>query len=198
MRVIALSITLLILAITGCQSAWETAFQPASGAITGPLPRGRAVALRRVPWERLDAALTDLEAQLAASDTHVTEWPQDRLDERKAQLLTALQISEPPPSVSVLGRSVFRSTAPIEPDDGSLEAFARKIGATHAVWSARYEGKTTVVNREPVTTTGYVWDGTRDRFGYDRNLTYNETTYVPVVVEADEYAWVAYFLRLEE
>lgn len=186
----------LLLALAGCQSAWETSFEPAAGP-SAPLAAAQPVSLRRVPWERLDAALVNLEADLAQSDTHVSEWPQDRLDEREAELLTALQISDDPARVTVLGRSVFRSTEPIEPDDGNLEAFARKIGATHAVWSARYQGKTTVIEREPVTTTGYVWDGTRDRFGSDRDIAYNETTYIPVVVEADEYAWVAYFLKVE-
>ncbi|MAY73911.1 MAG: hypothetical protein CMJ31_04155 [Phycisphaerae bacterium] len=192
----AITTALLIAALLlpGCASAWETHFAPSAGASLAPDPDGY-VEIRRVPWERLDEALHKLEEDVANSDTHPSEWPQDRLASRDAKVLRALQISEPVDRARILGRSVFRSTRPISPDDGSLEQFAQKIGADYAVWTSRYEGKTLVTDRETVTTQGYVWDGYRDR-RYGGNYSFNETTYIPVVVEADEYAWIAYFVDI--
>lgn len=193
----AMTVSAMLTVLAGCASAWESNFQPTAGAAIERGSPDSLVRVRRVPWERLNATLVNLERDLVESDVHPSEWPADRLRARDGEVLRALQISEGPDRARILGRSVFRSTRPVTPDDGELEAFARKIGADYAVWSSRYEGKTLVTDRQPVTTQGFVWDGYGDRRGFYRGGgSYTETTFVPVVVEADEYAWIAYFVRV--
>lgn len=187
----------LALLITGCSSPWQQSFEPVPGVAISPVasPVAVAVALRRVPWERLDAALTELEGDLAASDIHPDEWPADRRAARDARLLTALQFSEPPDRCTILGRSVFTSTTSIRPTDGELADFARSIGATHAVWSTRFAGTTQIVRQEPVRSSTTEWGRRRSDDRYD-SFSASTTAYVPVVVEADQHAWIAYFVRV--
>lgn len=186
----------LALSLSACVSPWEESFEAAPGAYLEPLPPEAPVDVRRVPWERLDVALVELEREVIESDTHPSEWPDERLAARDGRLLLALQVSQP--DARILGRSVFRSVDPIRPDDGQLGTFARQLGADLAIWSSRYQGKTTIVKQEPVTTYGSRYGG-RGRYGYDSDrgsyISFQETSYVPVVIEADEYAWVAYYVR---
>lgn len=181
--------------VFGCASAWERSFESAPGeASFEPAER---VMIRRVPWDRLAAALESIESARAASDTHPDEWPPERQAAEKAELVTALQLSEPPGKVSILGRSVFRSSADIEIFDGSLSSFARSIGADYAIWSTTYIGKAERVEHEPVTRTG--WSGRRYRRGVgstdDGYISFPETIYIPVVVERDQFAWLVYYVR---
>ena len=187
---------------TGCVSPWEEHFEPSGGVSLVPLEFGPPVRVREVPWERIDDALAELEREVIESDTHPSEWSLRCLAERDERLLTALQYSEPPEDVLVLGRSVFFSVDPaINPGGRDMISFAEKIGATDVAWTNRYEGKTQIVTKEPVTTTGFAYESggyyghRRGRHG-GSGFSYTETTYVPVVVEADEYAWMAYFLRI--
>lgn len=178
----------------GCASTWKTSFEPASAYTYPPTER---VVIREVPWERIDAALRSIDSARAASDTHPDEWTDARRDAEKRQLATALQLSEDPASLEILGRSVFASTADVDLFDGQLSSFARSIGADYAIWSTSYLGKADTVQREPVTTTGYAYSRHRRRDGhvdYDY-LPYSETVYIPIVVERDRFAWVVFFVR---
>jgi hypothetical protein len=183
----------LVLWCAGCgPSNWERSFTPEGEAPA--LASAAPVRLREVPWERLEAALVKLDAERAASDAPPDEWPQDKKDAAKQELLRALQVTTPIDGVEILGRSAFRTTWQTSPTDGELEALARKKGANLVVWSSNYLGKTQVVRDEPVTEwrTGSYYAG-RDR--RSRTYTENSTIWVPVVVEADEHAFMAYFLR---
>lgn len=185
--------------LLGCASAWKQSYEPAvSEASFEPTER---VAIRRVPWDRLAGALGSIESARAASDTHPDEWLPERRAAEKAELVTALQLSEQPEQVAILGRSVFRSTSDINILDGSLSAFARSIGADYAIWSTTYLGTAEQVEREPVTRYGWARSGRYRRSDgytdYDY-LPYHETLYVPVVVERDQYAWLVYYVAVDD
>lgn len=186
-----------LLAATACgPSKWEGTYTPSQPAAAVPaLAATEEVRLREVSWERLAAALDELDAERAASDAPFEEWPAAEQDAAKSRLLRALQVTADPAQVQLLGRSVFRTTYSTNPNDGKLASFARTIGANTVVWSSNYLGKTQVVRDEPVTEwrTG----STYSRHGRRRSDTFteNSTIWVPVVVEADEHAFIAYYLR---
>lgn len=182
---------------SGCASnPWRESFQRDPRApIAEATPTGAPVPVRDVPWPRLDACLREIEAERAADDTHVSQWPAERLDEVERRLVTALQAGEG--SWTILGRSAFRGTERIDPSAGELGAFGRSIGADLVVWSSTYVGKADAIVDRPVTTFGTRTYTYRDDEGRTRSDTFNahETTWVPVVVEADEHAWIAYYLK---
>lgn len=193
--VLALSAAALV--PCGCTTIWEESFRGK------PLPDTEAVApaeveLREVPWARLSATLTELEAQRAASAVAPQDWPLDRKEQAKAELLSGLQVGAPSNEVRIIGSSRFRTTDRLRADDGDLGRFAGRIGANRVIWSYDYLGKADRIVSEPVTTIGSggpVWnpaigDTTWDPWGV------NTTTWVPVVYQADEYAWAVFFLRI--
>jgi hypothetical protein len=185
---------LILSAASGCStSLWEREY--AGHRVTEPKPAPDApVRLREVPWDRVDAAMQALRTKLAASDKHFDEWPADQKNNAKASLLTALQISEPADSITVLGRSDFRTTTPLKPNDGELEAFARKLGATTVVYSSTYLGKADRIVHEWMMGSGGWWD---DPWHRDSSYLSSEmrTTSVPIRIQSDELAWRVFYLR---
>jgi hypothetical protein len=191
----AVSGTLLVGWLAGCSSEWERAYSPA-GASAAPLHAGQPLKIRDVPWQRLDVALYELEQERAASDAPPDEWPDEKKAAAKQKLLTALQVTADASSVEILGRSTFRTTWTTNPNDGELAAFARKIGADTVVWSSNYLGKAQVVRDEPVSEwRSGSWSTGPDGRRRSDTFSENSTIWVPIVVEADENAFVAYFLR---
>lgn len=182
--------------IAGCEtSRWR------QGLVAGP-DRGVAlspevgVRVREVPWERVDAMLRQLHSDLAASDRHFDEWTPEQKLAHKAKLLQGLQISEPADTVSVLGQSEFKSTDTSVAGSNELMKLARELGADTVVRSSVYVGKADRIVQEPVTTysSGTAWwrDGDRRR---PDSFSEQQTTWVPVRVQADETAYIAFFLR---
>jgi hypothetical protein len=198
--VITTLLTLPVL-LGGCASnVWEETFVAVAPVREVERPAPAAVTVREVPWSRLEAALAELETEIVASDIHPDEWPPERTREADATLLLAMQFSEPTDDLVILGRSDFSSTDAIDPRDGSLAEFAAQIGADYAVWSRTYRGKTDHVVTEPVTTYTDETLRFRGRDGKRRTETVSgsATTYVPLVVARDEWAWVAFFVRKED
>jgi hypothetical protein len=189
---------LLALAVLGgCSTAWQDHYRGVAAGVHPPTPASQPVTIREVPWSRLDATLRSIEERRAASDIHPDEWTDEQRAEERTDLLRGLQISESPDDILVLGRSVFRSTDHLRPDDGTLERFARSIGADFAVWSANHLGTRRVTRQQPVHEHGFHSRRYTDSDGR-RRTTYepwDRTVFVPVSVDADEYAWVVYFLR---
>lgn len=182
----------------GCgPSVWQSGFEPAD--FTAPPREPEApVQIREVPWETLDRALGEIQAEVIASDVHPDDWPAERKLAARAKLLRGLQVTGDPATIQVLGRSAFRTTEAVRPGDGELAAFARKVGATQVVWASTHLGRVDKVVQEPVTEyrTGWWSDySTRNR-RRPRGGSYSEssTTWVPVSVQADEYAFIAYYL----
>ena len=188
----ALCVGTLVLA--GCTNIWRDNFV---GAPIDHYPPTETVDLREVPWSRIDRTLAAIERERAASDVHWKDWSEQRLLEEHERLLKGLQISEDPEDIIVLGRSVFRSVQPVSPYAPELEGFASELGADYAVWSSSFVGKSERVIQEPITRSGVRPHHSRDGSGVDRHsfAPWSETIYVPIVVEANEYAWVVYYLR---
>jgi hypothetical protein len=183
------------LLLASCATPWKRSFEPVAEGVYAPTDR---VIIRRVPWERLNGALGAIEQDRAASDTHPAEWPIEKRREEHARLVQALQLSEEPDRVIILGRSVFRSTGNVEIMDGSLSAFARSIGADYAIWSSTFIGRAQTVEQETITRHGHTYARRRTRDGhidYDF-IPFHETIYVPVVVERDEHAWLVFYARI--
>jgi hypothetical protein len=153
------------------------------------------VRIREVPWERIQQTLVELDRERIDSDIHPDDWDEDRKLDARTRLLRGLQVSADPRQVQVLGRSVFRTTEAIRPDDGSLTQFARKLGANAVIWSSSYMGKTEVVRSEPITEwrTGS-WQRWHNAGG-SQTWSESSTIWVPVIISADERAWMAFFLR---
>ncbi len=194
-------ILLLLLAavtpLTACSTAWKDHYRGVAAGVHPPIPAAEPVTIREVPWTRLDTTLRSIEARRAASDIHRDEWTDEERAEERTELLRGLQVSEGPGTVIVLGRSVFRSTDHLSPDDGSLERFARSIGADLAVWSAHHLGTRRVTRQQQVHEHGFHGRRYTDAQGRRRTAyePWDRTVFVPVSVDADEYAWVVYYLR---
>lgn len=190
----ALVLTVSIALLSGCASVWEKNYRPISAAES--LRGGATPELREVPWERMEAAITDAESRVAESDTHPSEWDEARKLEARGELLRNLQVSIDPERVSVVGVSSFRTTDAVRPWDGRLSEFAGDIGANLIVWSDRYMGKTDAIVDRTVYVdsvgTGY------GRAGDDRTRFRTETYSVPVVVAKDERGYTAFFLRVDD
>ena len=113
-------------------------------------------------------------------------------------LLAALQLQETAGSATIVGMSSFATTEPIRPGNGELARLARNVGADYAIWSSRYLGRGTRVVDRPVTVHRHGWGEYYDRHDGRWRSRYRstvDTAWVPVVVEADRVAYVAFFIR---
>lgn len=193
-KLLTLSVLMLL---TGCTNVWQESYQPFSAA--APLPEGTQVVVREIPWERMESALREQEELLASSDVHWEEWDHEQRRDANAKLLKALQVSDDPDRIRLIGVSSFRTTDRVQPWDGELEAFARKRGAHYAIWADRYMGKAETIVRQTVWSDSHDYITYEDAGGTDRRATRQRTssTEVPVVVEKDETGFTAFFLRVD-
>lgn len=191
----------------GCStSIWQASYRVSPLGGPGALEPSGAVRarsanadilVREAPWARLEAALRELEEEEAASDLHISEWPEDQRLAAVERLLSALQLQDDPASVEVLGWSSFASTTPMRPEAGVLDQ-ARRVGADTAIWSSRIIGVGARVIDRPVRVHHHGWGHYYDRDdGAWRSAWHDhvDTAWVPVVVEADRVAYVAFYLR---
>lgn len=185
--------------VAGCVSSpWERSYV---GRTVEPAPIGEPT-IRSIPWGRMVETLNAIEQRVSESDVHPDEWPAEKKGEQKALLLKGLQVSEAPGSVQVLGRSDFRTTDVIRPEQAgdarALRAFASKVGADMVVWSRRDLGKTDAIIDRPVTTYRSGTDWFRESDGSRRHEPYSETatTWIPVRIARDEFGFTAFFLRV--
>lgn len=182
---------------SGCSSVWQESYQPYAAAPS--LPSGESAVVREIPWERMEAALREQEELLASSDVHWQEWDEDQRRDANTKLLKALQITEDPERVHLIGVSSFRTTDSVKPWDGDLASFAHKKGAHYAIWANRYMGKAETI----VTRT--VWSDSNDYISYEDGGGTNRrasrqrssSADVPIVVEKDETGFTAFFLRVD-
>ncbi|MGE3107134.1 MAG: hypothetical protein AB7G11_08685 [Phycisphaerales bacterium] len=193
----ALAILMLALPlIPGCASVWQRTYH--GSRADSPTPATDNVVLRSVPWERVDGVLAELHKQVVESDTHPDEWPTEKIQTAKAKLLTAIQVSQSPEQVVLLGSCMFRTTDTVDPTSASgrseLISFAREIGADMVVWSSRSYGTVTRTVQHPITTFSSGTDWHRGR-NHPTSFSETTTTWIPVRVELEELGFVAYFLR---
>lgn len=184
-----------VLMLTGCTSRWQDAYV-STGVAAPELAPGTPVVVREITWDRMNATLSELQADRTKSDVHPDDWSAEQKEAARLKLLRGLQVQG---DADVLGRSEFKST---EPDRGraserELSEFAAKVGANRVVWASRFVGQTDVVKQEQAQVNQWRETRYRDANGAWRSSPYYDSTtiYVPVVVRADEYAFVAYFLR---
>lgn len=187
-----------LLFVAGCEpSRWQSDYH-SMGVTVPALSASERVVIRNVPWDRVQDTLTKLQAERSASDVHIDDWTEEQKAAAKAKLLRGLQVSGDPNKFELLGRSDFRTTDSVKPDDGSLEAFARKIGATRVIWASQYLGKADRVEQESansMTTRSYTGGRRSDGSARSYTATDNTTIFYPIVIQADENAWVAFFIR---
>ena len=181
----------------GCAtSPWQAAYTSLS---TEPLSPTTDVKIRGVSWERLEPVLRELDAEAAKSDAPPEEWPADLRAPRQTSLLEALQVTRDAGTVDIIGRSAFKTTDIVEPEDGELAALARQKGADLVVYSRSYLGKTEKIVQEPVTTyssgTNSWWASDARRRRRHVDFSESSTSWVPMKIQADEHFVVAYFLK---
>lgn len=181
----------------GCASSpWKDSLVRGPDAAEGTGERGAPVRVQSVPWERVEKTLGELRQDVVNSDTHPDDWSSEQRVAAKGKLLRGLQVQGEPSSVRLLGKSEFRTLNSLNTNK-DLEAVARSLGADTVVYSTRLLGKGTKVVDQPVTsfTSGTFWE--RDSDGRHRPQSYSEsnTTWIPIVVQADEVAAVAFYLR---
>ncbi len=197
----ALVLAMAALLLPACTSIWQDAYRPsplAAGAAALRYPGEHPVIVREAPWERVESALHELEEQEAASDTHVSEWSVEQRQAATTRLLIALQLHDSPENTVLLGHSSFATTDVVRPEDGTLEAMARRMGADYAIWTSRYLGQGTRVVDRPVPIHRSGWGHFYDREDHVwRHRYYSDfdTAWVPIVVEADRFAFIAFFVR---
>jgi hypothetical protein len=183
--------------LAGCRaSPWAASLR--RGPDTAPAVPGDArVLVREVPWDRVEVTLEELEAEAAASDVHPDDWPAEKKAEAKAKLLKGLQVREDPASVLVLGSSQFRTTEGLRADGDEVLKLARRLGADMIVWSSRYVGKTSTVVQEPSTSysTATFWPGGTRKGRSPATYTETTTVWIPVLIQADQTAFIAFYLK---
>lgn len=205
LRAVLASLALLLL-LSACTSRWEREFTPApldlQPAAPGATAPTRAAAptptLREITWERMARALEEENALLTNSSAHPSQWSDQERADATIRLLAALQVTDAPPGTNLIGKSRFRTTDRLDPQSGELAALARARGASLVVFATTVLGKADVVTSEPVTQwrSGSVV-GPRGPDGKRRGSDFSETstTFVPVVRQADEFAYAAVFVR---
>lgn len=181
----------------GCStSPWQATYTALS---TEPLAPTTDVKIRSVSWERLEPVLRELDAEAAKADAPPEEWSADLRAQRQAKLLEALQVTRGSGSVDIIGRSAFKTTDSVEPEDGQLAALARQKGADLVVYSRSYLGKTEKIVSEPVTTYSSGrdswWESDARRRRRHVDFSETSTSWVPMKIQADEHFFVAYFLK---
>lgn len=181
----------------GCAtSPWQATYTALS---TEPLAPTTDVKIRSVSWERLEPVLRELDAEAAKSDAPPEEWSADLRAKRQGKLLEALQVTAGASSVDIIGRSAFKTTDNVEPEDGELAFLARQKGADLVVYSRSYLGKTEKIVSEPVTTYSSGrdswWESDARRRRRHVDFSETSTSWVPMKIQADEHFFVAYFLK---
>jgi hypothetical protein len=168
------------------------------GSSSGPSGAKSLLAVReqKIVWERMDMALSALNQAQVESDVPRESWSKAQWEAADRKVLTALQA--PDPNAEILGVSRFRTVDFERPNDGDLAKMGSKIGARLVIWSSRYAGKGSKVSRETVFSQDWDTDHYYDPHSgrYRRSVFPDQrTSSVPVVVEADEFEFVAFWLR---
>jgi hypothetical protein len=181
--------------VTKPPSPWQQFYRPNPSATPATTP-AQAVTIRNVDWTRVDEWSQTANKEAAASDKPIEEWSEaDRLA-RRAKLFKALQLTKAPADASVLGVSSFESGMNTDPADGTLEVFAKKIGADYAIWATHPLGVRTVTVPFPVSSSSFgsatAFSGARSATAYGSGYS---TTMVPVQQERMFHGWLVYYIR---
>ena len=203
---IAASLVFLCL-VCGCANPWKDSFEPNRDLGEQRFAETKLTpsAVREIEYERLQQFTAAERERRISSTTAPTELPPEEQRAARNRLLEALQLPWRDDEAVVLGSSQFVSAEPLKPrSDKRLRGFAEDIGADTIVVSSAYLGTEQRMDTVPVTSH------TRDTFiahSYDRRgrrvprvSTYDSssTTWVPMQVTEDRYAYHAFFIRRRE
>jgi hypothetical protein len=186
--------------LCGCASPWEKNYRPNPIYQDKHFAPTSSVSVRPVEYARVQRYVEQERAFLTASNISPADYnAEQRLAARK-RLLEALQISEPPQDLFVLGWSEFTDTERLDPFSKDLRKFAEGAGADIVVVTSVYQGPVTTVVSQPVTTYahGYGYGGARwGPYGPYGPAGYTDmsTTWVPMPVTEQQYFYQAFFLR---
>ncbi len=194
---------ILLFLAGGCANPWKEAFDPNPELGSAQYPKFTGdVAVREVEYERLQKFTEGERQRRIASATAPADLSPQEKTAAKDRLLEALQLPARGDEAVVLGSSQFVSAEPLEPrSDKKLRDFARKTGADTVVVSSSYLGQAQRMDTVPVTT--YTRD-TYIRHSFDRSgrrvprtesVDSSSTTWVPMTVTEDQYAYHAFFVR---
>jgi hypothetical protein len=197
------ALALLLLLAGGCANPWKESFEPNPEIGSARFPKTTAnVAVRDVEYERL-RQFTETERQRRiTSATAPADFSAPEKLAAKNRLLEALQLPARGDQAVVLGSSQFVTAEPLKPTtDKKLRDFAQKTGADTVVVSSTYLGQAQRTETVPVTTYS---NDTYIRHSFDRNgrrvprtesVNSSSTTWVPMQVTEDRYAYHAFFIR---
>lgn len=203
---VAAALPFLLILAGGCANPWKDAYEPNPRLGEVRYPRGGAPlgaeAVREVEHERLLKFVEGERQRRIASATAPVDQSAEEKRAAKDRLLEALQLPWRGDEAVILGSSQFVTAAPLKPrSDKKLRDFARKIGADTVVVSGSYLGQAQRMDTVPVTS--YTRD-TYIRHSFDRNgrrvprtesVDSSSTTWVPMQVTEDQYAYHAFFIR---
>jgi hypothetical protein len=187
----------------GCANPWKSAFEPNPdvGSAQYP-PLSGDVAVREVEFERLQRFTEGERARRIASATAPADLSTQEKTAARDRLLEALQFPTRGDEAIVLGSSQFVTAEPLEPrKDKRLRDFARKTGADTVVVSSSYLGQAQRMDTVPVTTYSndtyirHSFDRTGRRVPRTETINSSSTTWVPMTVTEDRYAYHAFFIR---
>ena len=113
----------------GCgPSVWQAGFEPTS-ATAAQREKDAPVQIREVPWETLDRALREIQAEVIASEVHPDDWPAERKLAARATLLKGLQVSGDPATIEARCRAREVWFPDLPPSvAGNLSALVRDAG----------------------------------------------------------------------
>jgi hypothetical protein len=199
------TLAVLLFLVGGCANPWKEAFEPNPDLRSAQYPRTAALsddAIREVEYERLQQFTESERQRRITAATAPADMSPDEKRAAKDRLLEALQLPWRGDAAQVIGSSQFVTAAPLKPrTDSKLRDFARKIGANIVVVSSTYLGQAQRMDTVPVTS--YTRD-TYIRHSFDRNgrriprtvsVDSSSTTWVPMTVTEDRYAYHAFFVR---
>ena len=197
-----LGVVLLFALAGGCANQWKESFEPNPSLRSAKYPATANVDVREVEYERLQAFREgERQRRIASSTAPADRSPEEKL-EAKNRLLEALQLPARGDQAIVLGSSQFVSAEPLKPlSDKKLRDFARKQGADTVVVSSTYLGQVQRVDQVPVTSYTndsyivYNFDRNGRRVPQTETLNSSSTTWVPMTVTEDRYAYHAFFIR---
>lgn len=179
--------------LAGCApSPWERFYQ-VDGSVKTRIPATATAQVREVPYERVSAFMREFKSMNVSSDVALEDMPEDRKMEMRNRLFETLQLRERGREAGLVGGSEFTYIGEINPRDGSLEQFARSMGADYAVFAVEYLGEHTYTVQTPVLNFSTM--AIYGRRGYLGSTVTSDLNYVPSEVTKNRYHYVCFFLR---
>jgi hypothetical protein len=200
-RVLSYLIMVLMVSGTGCASNWQRFYQANPGTNGKTFAATDAAQVRTVEFERLSRFMEEENKRRAESNTAVEDVPLSERIQAKNRLLEVLRLKERNDDIAFLGWSEFDSPRNEDPKDGTLEQFAKSVGADYVMVASRYGGQSTQVVNMPITSysssnaNAYLYG--RNGYAGTANIysSGTSTTWVPTPVARNHFVYTCMFFR---